>query len=244
MPDHGRLSQQLLSHTSPAISPLYPPPPWPLPGARILKLAFETDKHPVLNWLPPALSRSSPPYAIITVAHYPESPIGPFSLAAQYIGCRARMFIRAFTLQAIVDSEPALAALREVWGFPCKLGRVSLTARPNGVSARVSRGGAVLAQLRLSRAEAIDPSAIRFDPVLNVRLTPPIEEGKRHALLEMVQIDPDYEILESLRGQGWLRYPSASVGDPWHLLPVLNIISATYSVTDTGMPLARFVMPY
>lgn len=244
MPDYGLLSQQLVPHTSPAVSPLYPPPPWPLPGARILKLAFETDKDPLLNWLPPALTRSSPAYAIITVAHYPESPIGAFSLAAQYLGCRARMFIRAFTLQAIVDSEPALAALREVWGFPCKLGRVRLAAGANGVSAWVSRAGAVLAQLRLSGAEVIDPGVIRFDPVLNVRLMPAIEEGKRHALLEVVQIDPDYEIAESLRGTGRLRYPSANEGDPWHLLPALNMISATYSVADTEMPLARFVMPY
>src|SRR3990170_1608975 len=109
MPDYGRLTQDELPHTLPAVSPLYPPPPWPLPGARILKLVFETDKETVLRWLPPALSRSSPPYAIITVAHYPESPVGPFSLATQYIGCRARIFIRALALQAIVDNARALA---------------------------------------------------------------------------------------------------------------------------------------
>ncbi len=31
---------------------------------------------------------------------------------------------------------------------------------------------------------------------------------------------------------------------PWHLLPPLSMISATYSVGDTELPLARFVMPY
>ena len=244
MPDYGRLAQERLPHALPLVSPLYPAPPWPLPGARILKLVFETDQETVLNWLPPALSRSSPAYAVITAAHYPESPVGPFSMAAQYIGCRARLFIRAFTLQAIVDSEPALAALREVWGFPCKLGRVRLTVRPHGVSAWVSRHGAVLARIGLARPQSIDPGLIRLDPMLNVRLTPAIEEGKRHALLEMVQIDPDYQIGESLRGQGRVRYPASNEGDPWHLLPVLNMISATYCVADTELPLARFVMPY
>jgi len=209
-----------------------------------LKLAFETDQETVLNWLPPTLSRSSPAYALITVSHYPESPVGPFSLAAQYIGCRARLFIRAFTFQAIVDSEAALAGLREAWGFPCKLGRVRLAVRPRGVSASISRQGAVLAEARLTRAQSIDPGLIRFDPVLNLRLAPAIEEGKPHSLLEMVQIDPDYQITESLRGRGSLRYPSPNEGDPWHLLPVLNMIAATYCVADTELPLARFVMTY
>src|SRR3990172_10948411 len=97
MPDYGRLTLDQVPPAPPAVSPLYPPPPWPLPGARILKLVFETDKEVVLRWLPPALSRSSPPYAIITVAHYPESPVGPFSLATQYIGWRARLFLFGFS---------------------------------------------------------------------------------------------------------------------------------------------------
>ena len=33
-------------------------------------------------------------------------------------------------------------------------------------------------------------------------------------------------------------------GTPWHPRQPLNMISATYSVSDTELPLARFVMPY
>ena len=244
MPDYGRLTQERLPHALPLASPLYPPPPWPLPDARILKLTFEVDKDVALNWLPPSLSRSSPAYAIITVAHYPQSPVGAFSLAVQHIGCRARIFIRAFALQAITDNEAALAALREVWGFPAKLGRARLTATAGGASARVSRGGRPLAELRLRRLQPIDPASVRFDPVLNVRIHPAIEEGKRHSALEMVQVDPTYVLKEAARGRGELRYPSANKGDPWHLLQPLNMISATYTVADTELPFARFVMPY
>ena len=244
MPDYGRLTQERLPHTTPVVSPLYPPPPWPLPGARILKIVFETDKETVLNWLPPTLSRSSPPYAVITVAHYPESPVGPFSLATQYIGCRARIFIRALALQAVVDSDRALGGLREVWGFPCRLGRVRLSVRPAGVSARVQSGGAVLAEVGLRRAQAIDAELIRFDPVLCVRMAPAVQEGTRHALLETLQIDPEVTVREAKRGRGVVRYPSAGEGAPWHILPALNVVTATFCVADTELPLARFATPY
>src|SRR5437870_10906602 len=135
VPDYGRLTQTRLPHSAPAVSPLYPPPPWKLPGARVLKLLFETDVDPVLTWLPPKLSRSSPPYAIITAAQFPQSPVGPFSLAAQYIGCRAGFFIRALTLQAVCDTAPALAALREVWGYPCTPGQLELEEKDGGAIA-------------------------------------------------------------------------------------------------------------
>jgi len=244
MPDLGRLTRDRLPHALPATAPLYPPPPWPLPGARTLKLVFETDAETALNWLPPSLGRTSPAYGIITATHYPESPIGPFSLAAQYIGCRARMFIRAFALQAVADSERAVAALRELWGFPATLGSVRLRAGPRSARASVAAGGQPLADLRLSGGEPCDPALIRFDPVLNLRLIGSIQPGKRHALLEVVQIDPDYTIAAAVRGRPYVAYPAAPEANPWQLLQPLSMISAAYCVGDTELPLARFVMPY
>jgi len=240
VPDYGRLTQTRLPHSAPAVSPLYPPPPWKLPGARVLKLLFETDVDPVLTWLPPKLSRSSPPYAIITAAQFPQSPVGPFSLAAQYIGCRAGFFIRALTLQAVCDTAPALAALREVWGYPCTPGQLELEEKDGGAIAYITSGGSVLAQLSLTGPSDIDADAVRFDPVLNIRSVPSLEDGKTHELLHMVQIDPDNEIKQSVRGAGSIDYARSA----WGILPVRNMISAVYCTMDTELPLARFTVPY
>jgi acetoacetate decarboxylase len=236
VPEYGRLGQDILAHTSPALAPLYPPPPWPLKNVRILKIAYETDAAPVIQWLPPRLSRSAPPYAIITVARYPDSPIGPFSLAAQYIGCRAGMFVRAFTIQAVTDNTTALAALREVWAYPCILGAIDLS---EALSATVKNAQEeILAEASIIDAKPIDPEAMRFDPVLNVRAVPSLEEGRTHDLLQLLQIDPEHEIGESLRGSGSLKL------DGWDVLPVRNIISSVSCTVNTELPLARFVMPY
>lgn len=244
MPDYGRLTEEQLPHSLPAIAPLYPPPPWPLPGAEILKVAFETDKEAALRWLPPRLTRATPPYALITVARYRNSPVGPFALACQYIGCRAAMFIRAFTLQAVADSSEAVAGLRELWGYPCKPGEVSLDRHEGSIEASVSRMGRIFVRIQVSNVEPIEPSSVRLDPVLNVRVIPSLEEGKRHDAVRVAQIDPDYEITECARGRAEITYPDSSEEHPWSALPVLNVISATYCVANTEMPLARFVMPY
>jgi acetoacetate decarboxylase len=237
VPEYGRLGQDTLAHTSPALAPLYPAPPWPLKNASVLKIAYETDAAPVLQWLPPRLSRSAPPYAIVTVARFPESPVGPFSLAAQYIGCRAGMFVRAFTIQAVTENATALAALREVWGYPCTLGTITFDPKSPAATVKNERGE-TLAEVSIADAKPIDPEAIRFDPVLNVRAVPSLEEGRTHDLLQLLQIDPEHEISESLRGKGSLNL------DGWNVLPVRNIISAVTCTLNTELPLARFVMPY
>ncbi|TMB99830.1 MAG: hypothetical protein E6J42_02250 [Chloroflexi bacterium] len=244
MPDYGRLTQQRLPHTQPAVDPLYPAPPWALPGARVLKLIYETDAEPLLTWLPPKLSRSSPPYAVVVVAHYHKSPIGPFSLATQGIGCRAGFFIRALSVQAITDSPVAMAALRETWGYPCKLGEVMLEQGDDGVSASIRSSDRPLASLSLQEPEPIDGESVRFDPVLNIRSVPSLDEGKAHELLHMVQIDPEITIKESVRGRGDAELLASDGKSGWNALPVRGIVSAVYALIDTELPLARFVVPY
>ena len=239
MPDQGRLAEAGVTHTTPVPAPLYPAPPWKLPGARVLRAIFETDKDAVLEWLPPKLTRSSPPYGLVSIEHYPASPIGPFSVAHQFIGCRAGFFVRAFALQSVVDSPIALSALREVWGFPCQPGRVALGE--DGASGCVEVDGEVLCEVALGDSQPLAPDLVRFDPILTLRLAPSLQAGVRHDLIQLMQIDAESEVREAARGRGRVSYPE---GSTWSLLPNRNPISAVASAVDTELPLARFVMPY
>jgi acetoacetate decarboxylase len=241
-PDAGQLTEDLVAHTGPTVEPLYPPPPWTLPGARVLKVMFETDKEPVLSMLPPKLTRSSPPYAIIEVAHYPETPAGPFTMATQFIGCRASFFMRAYALHSVVDNPIAMAALREVWGYPCRPGEITLDEAPGSVQATVRADGRNLATAGISATEGIETDTARFDPTLTLRLAPSVQENVRHDLIQIMQLDPEHTIREAARGRGSVEYPDAA--SAWAVLPNRNIISATWCTVDTELPLARFVLPY
>jgi acetoacetate decarboxylase len=243
MPDHGRLAAEVLPYTGPTSAPLYPPPPWLLPGSRVVKVMFETDANQLLDWLPPKLTRSSPPYGVITISHHPESPVGPFNLATQHLGCRAGFFIRAFTVQAVTDSVTALSGLREIWGYPCRLGEVRLDVGEVAVTASVSVGGPLL-DIELTGLTSVEPDAARLDPVINVRAVPSVEEGKRHDLVQMLQIDPDYTMREVSRGTARVEYAGDAGTNDWAALPCRNVISAISCTVDTEMPLARFVMAY
>ena len=246
MPEFGRLSREQVPFTTPFVAPLYPPPPWPLPEAQILQVLFEIDREAALEWLAPGLAKPVPPYAQILVVRYPDSPVGPFGLASQLIVCRSQTRARGYALQAVVDGPPAaLAALREVWGFPARPGRVRLDVTEDAITGEVGDdGGRSVATVAMRELHPADPEHIHYDPVLAPRMSPPVQDGKPHAVLELTQVDPDYTIKRCLLGRGSVQYPQASEGSPWHLLQVRNMIATTYTVSDTSFPWARYMVEW
>lgn len=246
MPEFGRLTRDRVSYTTPFVAPFYPPPPWPLPDAHILQTLFEIDKDVALGWLPPRLSKPVPPYAQILIARSPESPVGPFALALQLIVCRSQTRARAYALQSVVDGSPAaLAALREVWGFPARAGRVRLDVTDTFIEGMVADdAGRVVATVGVADLHPADPANIHYDPILAPRMLPPVQEDQPPPVLQLTQVDPDYTIKDCRLGAGTVRYPEPSEGYPWHMLAPRNMIATTFTVSDTSLPWARFVVEF
>ena len=244
MPEYGRLGVSKLPFTTPFLAPLYPAPPWKFEDSQILLMSYEIDKEIAESSLPPALSRSYPPYGHIMVSHYPSSPVGPFSQATQMVVCRWRTTARAFPLLTIVNSEAACAAFREFWAFPAKLGEVELERDVDGVSASVERAGQILARVSVKNLEEITAGEMRYDPLMNPRLVRSAKEGEEPSVLELDQIDPEYTYKQTWRGQGEVEYPSASKDEPWHLMQNRNHIATTFAICDTELGYARYVVAY
>ncbi len=55
--------------------------PWTLKGARVLELHMEIVDELADPLIPRAMHPSIPQYAILNVTHYPDSPVGRFSIA-------------------------------------------------------------------------------------------------------------------------------------------------------------------
>ena len=140
MPVFGKQDVQAAAARAPLMSGL-DTDPWELKDAEILQLSFEVVEEPA-EWLAaPALHPSIPPYATLSVARFPDSPVGPYALAQVRLVVRAGIRPRAYMIGAYTDSEQAVAALRMRWGFPLELATVSLQARHDRVIGRVERDG-------------------------------------------------------------------------------------------------------
>ncbi len=168
-------------------------PSWDLPDAQFLQINWEVEPAPALQLTPPSLHPSIPPYVSFFAGHYPESPVGAFSLVQARLVVRAGIRPRGLCLGAVCDSPEASAALREHWGYPTQLGEVAYAQRHDQVRFTASLDGRVVADLAVHTIDVINGSDLMtFDNLNMVRI------DDRAAL---VQIDPEYTIHQADRGR-------------------------------------------
>ena len=98
-------------------------PTWELPDAQFLQINWEVLDEGAIGLTPPSLHPSIPPFASFFAGHYPESPVGPFSLVQVRLVVRAGIRPRGLCLGAVCDSPAATEALRTTGASRCSSAR-------------------------------------------------------------------------------------------------------------------------
>ena len=244
MPDYGLVAAEELGPTTPQLAPLYPAMPWEMPGARIIKLAYEVGTDFIRHTLPAGLARSTPPYGTLIVYDVPESPFGPYRLAAQTLACRYRNFARVYVLQAVVDNPVALAALREVWSYPAAPGTVELTDDEGTVQGLVAApGGAPLARFTLTDIQGAEADRLVIDGELTARVPPRFSTGDAEPV-RLVQVNRAFALRDPTRAKFSIEFRSAGDRYPWGAVPVTNLIIAVDTRADLEYAPTEHVLDY
>lgn len=202
MPRHGTLDVTPLASGLPHLSAL-DAPTWELPDGEFLQINWEVEDAAALTLTPPSLHPSIPPFASFFGCHFPDSPVGPFSLVQVRLVVRAGVRPRALCLGAVCDSDAAVAALRAHWGYPVQLGDVAVARRHDQVRFSAALEGRTVAELAVHTADVINGSDLMtFDNLHLVRLGD--DPGPK-----LLQIDPEYTIHQADRGR-----PAVVLADP------------------------------
>ncbi len=254
MPLFGTLDLDAALPTAPVVDGL-DPEPLALPGAGILQVSFEVAEAPALALTPPGLHPSIPPYATFSVCRFPDSPVGPFTLAMVRLIVRAGIRPRGLLITAATDSADAADALRRGWGYAVTVvDDVSLSRRHNRIAGTVTIGGEVVLDVALDDPEPVAGSDLElFDNLHLVRVAgddgpdgaagPEGERGENgvdgRALI--VQVDPGYEYRDADRGAARLdRHHGEAIGSAG-IDPVYPVVAVACTADMTLGP-PRFVI--
>ena len=108
---------------------LYGPPPYAYRDARSVTAVYIAgDRTGIEEFLPPGVQLADPePLILTTVSHYPQTGFGVYNEFWIYVRVTfgGKRFMYAALMYA--DSESAIASGRELWGFPKKWAKMSLT---------------------------------------------------------------------------------------------------------------------
>ena len=154
-----------------------------LPGAQVLQLMFETAVSGRQTSLPAGLHPTNPPSMVVQAWHCPESPWGEFSLAMARVQCRSGLRPRGFVQGCVVDNADAAIALAARWGFPARVGVVTLDVGYHDTHLVVEVEGARVLDVRALDPIPLGNEDVAFSTTLTLAHTP---RGPR-----LVQVDTD-----------------------------------------------------
>jgi hypothetical protein len=229
MPQSGFKTPEQIGEAPEVDLDVFPTLPWALPRAEVVQVTFEVDLDAALELLPEQLTRPVPPYARMIISRYAESPVGPYSEALLLLAARFAMLPKNYVVAAVVSTDAARNAYRDIWSLPVTTGRIDLQrSRTAGGSENIHASvdsTLPLATIELPDAYAVEPEMIRYDPLLSVRV--------RQGEAEVFQFSGAPVVHEARLAKGaTVNCQADDWSNPWFRLRSLNTISASIAVVD------------
>ena len=245
----GRMTKNRMANTMPLDSPIYPEPPYYYRNVERLVFTYETDQEAALDILPDCLELELPATVSVVFLDIPTCTLGAYHEA--FVGLRATFDGRLveYVVWNLLTSDAAVTVGREIWGVPKKLAHVAIEKHPEGMVGIVERPAGVRICTALVRPERVMPreDAEPFArPLVCIRIIPDPAGGD--PLIELIDhFNPatnNFEVGDDwwknqIRGTGSLTFDARSAIDPWHKLPVVNLVDAFYSGGSSS-----FDLPY
>jgi hypothetical protein len=179
---------------------------------------------------------SVPMYAVFSVGRFPESPVGPFTMAQVLISGRVGIRPRGFAMKTLVNNEAARRELAARWGYPVAPGETKIIARHDRVHAEIRAGGVSVLECELTDREPIEGSDI--EPLASTNLARNAADDK----LVLIQVEPAYEYGKAERGRPRVLSFDQTMWRTGGHMQLNQGITAVYSQCDMALPPPRFIM--
>jgi hypothetical protein len=204
-----------------------------LRGVRALQVIAELHRRGRDALLPPGLHPTDPPSLSVQAWRVDESEFGPFTFCFTRLSCRSGVRARGFTTAAYVDNPAANVALRDLLGFPCRLGELRFDTHYDGCDLLIGVGGVTILSVAGLDPEPLGVDDVQYTSTLNLADTP---NGRR---LVQVEAHHDAEGVERVQAR-FVEFDAASWGND--LLDPYYVVTATLARDRSiTLPAVRFV---
>jgi acetoacetate decarboxylase len=233
MPVRGSLTRAQLGFSMPAYAPLFPKPPYYYKNASLMIFKYVTSES-AARMVPDVVELADPPTAGLVFASYPSSNLGPYDEVVLFLDVTFKGRPLQYAAFLYVTSDAAMAAGREMGGYPKKIGRIeflpgpaptAVLERPAGL--RLCTGTMRPEQRQIPDAGAQKTATPPAPMVLNyltLRLFPSPQLNQPPSLVQLLETHWTIDTSEAWTGPGSCQLTGASELDPLHWAPVVQPI--------------------
>jgi acetoacetate decarboxylase len=226
-------------YSMPRDAPLYPGPPFEYQGATLLAFDYLTDPKTAVGLLPSVdgLELDDKPRAGLVFASYPRSTLGPYEEVVLFLHATFRGDEVKYGAYLYVTTDIAMAAGREMAGFPKKIARIAITGGATYWATLERPAGQLLATATLTPGDQEAPlrDSLRY---LTLRVIPSPLKGAPPSIVELV--DSTWELRDATvrAAQGTLSLTGVSQNDPLQKAPVVQLLGCSLIQGDLRVDLS------
>jgi acetoacetate decarboxylase len=244
----GLLTKDDLGYSMPSSGPLYPSPPFVYRGASMIVFEYVTDGPAAARLLPAQAELTDPPVAGLVFADYPESSLGAYREVVVYLHAIYEGRPIQFAAYLYVTTDVAMAAGREMGGYPKKIGAISFEDAETIRGTLERPAGMPLASGSLRPVGAPVQAPDSNLNYLTLRIIPSPTKGTPPTVAELLETGWAMTNAQVWEGEGSCTVAAGTANDPLHLLPVVEplgckLIRCDLLVTANDTPQSRPLWP-
>ena len=230
----------------PLHNPAFPPGPYRFVNREYLIISYRTDPDALRALVPAPLELAEPVVKFEFIRMPDSTGFGDYTESGQVIPVTYKGQHGGFVLSMFLNDHPPIAAGRELWGFPKKLGQPDLHVHTDTLMGTLDYSDFRIATGTMGfKHRAMDPAVAKAAleaPAFLLKIIPHVDGTAR--ICELVEYR-----LEDVRVKGVWSGPGALSLEPHALapvaeLPVLEVVETTHLICDLTLGLGRVVYDY
>jgi acetoacetate decarboxylase len=223
MGTRGRLTKAQIGYSLPEDAPLYERLPIIYKNVSMMLFRYQTDLDAAAALVPAQCELADRPEVLVLFAEYPWSTLGPYNEVAQAVECTYKGNVMTYAVRLHVTTDSAMAAGREIAGFPKKMAQINFNKGDIYLSQIERPSGLLLGSANLKPITPVPGKIPMTIPFICLRLIPSPEDNAPPSLAQLVQTNWVLRSGEVWAGKGSFQFTGASDLDPYHKLPVRQV---------------------
>jgi acetoacetate decarboxylase len=230
----------------PLNDPAYPPGPYKFYNREFVVITYRTDIDKLRAVVPEPLEVAGDTVAYEFIRMPDSTGFGDYTESGQVIPVSFAGHKGNYILCMFLNDHPPIAAGRELWGFPKKLGSPSLRAETDTLIGTLDYGPVRVATGTMGyKHRALDVAVVEAalaSPNYLLKIIPHVDGSPR--ICELVEYHmEDIEVRGAWAGPATLSLTAHALA-PVAELPVLEVVSAVHSVANLTLGLGKVVHDY
>lgn len=220
-------------YTAPALSPLYMPPPYEYRDLWAMMIPFKSDPKVIAKLVPAPLVPDPQGACTVTISRFFTAGFGSYHEFVLAAGAKFQGRAVNYSLYLVLDNDIAIAAGREIWGFPKKFGRVTLGDRDGVMKSEVERGGFTIARAGMQIGPLAQPGDMAGSPeYVNLKVIPSVNNAAPPDVMQLTSTTlTNIAVRLAFKGRAMLEL-GASPADPFNAIPVREVGEGFYYNAD------------